>query len=76
MLLGALLLVGVASIGRWRRWPRSNDEAAAEAQDPPLGIDGLGLPPRPRSAEPEFVARYSTAAPSSSSAGPWQGGRA
>jgi hypothetical protein len=71
MLLGALLLVGVASIGRWRRWPRSNDEAAAEAQDPPLGIDGLGLPPRPRSAEPEFVARYPTGAGPAGSQSTW-----
>jgi hypothetical protein len=71
MLLGALLLVGVASIGRWRRWPQANDKATAEAQDLPLGIDGLGLPPRPRSAEPEFVARYSTGAGQAGSQRAW-----
>jgi hypothetical protein len=55
LLLGSLLLVGVVSIQRWRRWPRPDadespiavpDKIAAPVSesDRPLGADGLGLP--------------------------------
>ncbi|SCE66151.1 hypothetical protein GA0070607_0085 [Micromonospora coriariae] len=53
LLLGSLLLVGVASVQRWRRWPQSDaDEPTILApdtiippvseRDRPLGADGLG----------------------------------
>jgi hypothetical protein len=67
MVLGAVLLVAVASVRRWQRWPRP---AAADQTDPAteepehrVGVDGLGL--TPRSAEPteaESRARYLTGA--------------
>jgi hypothetical protein len=72
MLLGALMLVGAASVGRWRRWPRPVTERARGAyrgdyrgdttdDDRPVGVDGLGLLPPSRSgAEPELV-RYTVA---------------
>ncbi|MFG3712467.1 hypothetical protein [Micromonospora sp. NPDC047730] len=52
LLLGSLLLVGVASVQRWRRWPQPDaDESAAvvpdkiiplaSERDRPLGADGL-----------------------------------
>ncbi len=77
VVMGALLVVAAASIGRWRRWPRpAADTYAPEpafdrpafdrpAFDRPLGADGLGLlppPPPGPPAEPELVARYSTRA--------------
>ena len=51
LLLGALLLVGVVSVGRWRRWPTpAVDEVepsnvATQPEDRPLGVDGLGFAP-------------------------------
>jgi hypothetical protein len=57
MVLGAALLVAVASVGRWRRWPRPatadamSDAAVAETSPllpdySPLGRTGSGLPDR------------------------------
>jgi hypothetical protein len=61
LLLGTLLLVGVASVGRWRRWPRRGvDPFETAARDRPLGADGLGLTPPTHGAEPEMVVRYPT----------------
>jgi hypothetical protein len=65
LVLGSLLLVGVASVQRWRRWPRPAAEAfatvppdelipAGSGQDHPLGADGLGLTKPGRAAEPEL----------------------
>jgi hypothetical protein len=74
MLLGALMLVGAASLGRWRRWPRAGTErvrgdyrgdyrgefGSGFEQDRPVGADGLGLlPPSRGGLEPEPV-RYAT----------------
>lgn len=61
LLLGALMLVGAASVGRWRRWPRPADRTAGESVadgDRPVGADGLGLMPPSRSTEPELAVRY------------------
>jgi hypothetical protein len=61
LLLGTLLLVGAASVGRWRRWPRRAGEAlGADESDRPVGADGLGLTPPDRWTEPELAVRYST----------------
>jgi uncharacterized membrane protein len=71
LLLGAVLLVAVASVGRWRRWPRSSAPASVtaapdqtgstqEAPDRALGADGLGLSPVGQRAEPEFATRSPT----------------
>lgn len=53
MLLGALLLMAVVSVSRWRRWPASEEatpEPAAQLpENRPLGGDGLGLTAAPRS---------------------------
>jgi hypothetical protein len=65
LVLGSLLLVGVASVHRWRRWPRPAAEAsvtvppdefipAGSGPDHPLGADGLGLNKPGRAAEPEL----------------------
>ncbi|MEJ3750109.1 hypothetical protein WEI85_43480 [Actinomycetes bacterium KLBMP 9797] len=60
LLLGALLLLGVVSIGRWRRWPTpetartdlpGDTGPVGLASDRPLGADGLDLAPAPRAAE-------------------------
>ncbi|SDY88692.1 hypothetical protein SAMN05444365_10411 [Micromonospora pattaloongensis] len=62
LLLGALLLVSVASVQRWRRWPRPTadefpvvvpDEIIPpmKGQDRPLGADGLGLGKRDGAGE-------------------------
>jgi len=65
LLLGTLLLVGVFSIGRWRRWPRprladyDSFDSAAD-WDRPLGADGLGLTPTGSRIEPEMAVRYTT----------------
>jgi hypothetical protein len=62
MVLGAALLVAVASIGRWRRWPAAEPDADGFAgsatplrlpDDRPLGADGLGLSMAPLSGETE-----------------------
>jgi hypothetical protein len=55
LVLGAAMLVAVASVGRWRRWPRPEavNQGAYEADDP-LGPDGL-LSPTTRGAEPDPV---------------------
>ncbi|GAA4684238.1 hypothetical protein Prum_064970 [Phytohabitans rumicis] len=60
LLLGALLLLGVVSVGRWRQWPARQDADADPPAselplraDRPLGVDGLGLAPAARTAEPE-----------------------
>lgn len=68
LLLGSLLLVGVVSFHRWRRWPRPAAEAPAVVSDeliPPvskqdrlLGAEGLGLT-KPRIIEPDLDTRYS-----------------
>ena len=39
LLLGSLLLVGVASVQRWRRWPQS------DADEPTLGVPAEIIPP-------------------------------
>jgi hypothetical protein len=59
---GALLVVGAASVGRWRRGSRPADEAAGTVvpHDRPLGADGLGLLSPNHGIEPEFAARYGT----------------
>lgn len=54
LLLGGVLLVGVFSVHRWRRWPRPDVDATEtvrrddsfsfrSARDRPLGAEGLGL---------------------------------
>lgn len=45
LLVGAMLLVAMVSIDRWRRWPRSTGSVGDQAfdRDRPLGADGLGL---------------------------------
>jgi hypothetical protein len=62
LLLGGLMLVAVASIGRWRGRPRPAGKsfAADLAPDRPLGADGLGLVSPGQSTEPELAVRYST----------------
>lgn len=54
MVLGALLLVAVVSVGRWRRWPMREDDVPEPAptalpENRLLGADGLGLTTVPRS---------------------------
>jgi hypothetical protein len=62
LLVGALLLVGVASVGRWRRWPRPSEtgDNAASGHDGPLGADGLGLDSTSLGAEPDLPFRSTT----------------
>jgi hypothetical protein len=66
LLLGSLLLVGVVSVQRWRRWPASVADPSAPdgarghgtaESDRPLGVDGLGLtvPSRWRESAPRRV---------------------
>jgi hypothetical protein len=52
--LGALMLMAVFSVGRWRRWPRLEDLLPDEDDpDRPVGLDGLDLaPPPPPRREP------------------------
>ena len=63
LLLGSLLLVGGASVHRWRRWPRATADAPAEVlpdeivpptpgQHRPPGADGLSLTKPGSAAEP------------------------
>jgi hypothetical protein len=72
LLLGALLVVGAASVGRWRRWPRPAGETPDTelVQDRPLGADGLGLFPPGRGVEPEGAVRYGTGPEPAMSGGP------
>jgi hypothetical protein len=56
LVLGTLLLVGVASVRRWQRWPRPDQAFQVDPErDRPLGLDGLGLTPGRRGTEPEAV---------------------
>ncbi|MFD2764094.1 hypothetical protein [Micromonospora eburnea] len=65
LLVGSLMLVAVASVRRWQRWPQPGAEASTALlpdeilpsetrRDQPLGADGLGLTPH-RTPEPELV---------------------
>ncbi|WP_240944059.1 hypothetical protein [Micromonospora thermarum] len=67
LLVGSLLLVGVVSIRRWRRWPEPAGDApaalapdeiipAVKEKDRPVGVDGLGLGRPAAAPEPEPVA--------------------
>jgi hypothetical protein len=78
LLLGALLLVGVVSIGRWRRWPSSADAepdwsepGTAWPDDRPLGAEGLGLMRNERTRS--RGSRWTPAATSSASSWPTTG---
>jgi hypothetical protein len=85
LVLGALLLVAVFSVGRWRRWPRRGDgpPATGSDRDRPVGLDGLGLdsPTQPlpgRHAEPEMAGQYRSTAfapPRSEQTWPWGSSR-
>jgi hypothetical protein len=72
LLVGALLVVAAASIGRWRRWPRPAADRfdTDPAVDRPVGADGLGLLPPGRGGEPEFAVRYGTGPEPAMSGGP------
>jgi hypothetical protein len=63
LLLGSLLLVGVVSVHRWRRWPLAAAETPAAAlpdelttpapeHERPLGAEGLGLTRPGKPGEP------------------------
>ncbi|MET7393495.1 hypothetical protein ABZS66_08385 [Dactylosporangium sp. NPDC005572] len=61
MVLGVLLLIGAASMQRWRRWPQQQPEPAESPETTatrPLGVDGLGLTPTYRDPEPDSTVRY------------------
>jgi hypothetical protein len=72
MVLGALLLVGIASVGRWRRWPRPEyrEDDTAGTRERPLGADGLNLIRSGYDTEPEPTARYSTRPQRDAAGGP------
>jgi hypothetical protein len=54
LVLGALLLVGATSLGRWRRWPGGEASATIPPDEMiPLGAEGLGLTTPGRDAEPD-----------------------
>jgi hypothetical protein len=59
LLLGALMLVAVGSVARWRAWPSTVETPAPPKpvqtlpEDRPLGADGL--------REPEYATRYANA---------------
>jgi hypothetical protein len=66
LLLGSLLLVGVVSVQRWRRWPQAAVESAAAVlpdelvpaapeHERPIGAEGLGLTGPGVSGEPAMV---------------------
>ena len=56
LVLGMLLLVSVASVRRWQRWPRPDGAFQVESErDRSLGVDGLGLTSEGRGTEPEPV---------------------
>ncbi|MER7893095.1 hypothetical protein ABTX15_25065 [Micromonospora sp. NPDC094482] len=63
LLLGALLLVGIASVGRWRRWPApavaeaEPDLEVTQPEDRPLGVEGLGFAAEPTPASTASLAR-------------------
>jgi hypothetical protein len=44
-LLGAMLLVAVVSVGRWRRWPRPPEPVDAPAFDPNGALGAPGFSP-------------------------------
>jgi hypothetical protein len=71
LLVGALLVVAAASVGRWRRWPRRAGDGldTDPAEDRPVGADGLGLLP-PGRGEPESAVRYGTGPEPAMSGGP------
>jgi hypothetical protein len=77
LVLGALLLLGAASSGRWRRWPGGKASAALTPEEMtppeparPLGADGLGLTTPDRSAEPDSWPRYEVETARSVNTGP------
>lgn len=79
LVLGALLLVGVVSVGRWRRWPvpTTTDADWADAyatwpRERPLGVDGLGLTPD-RYAEPVRTGGAAWTSETSAPATGWSG---
>jgi hypothetical protein len=47
LLLGALLLVAVVSVGRWRRWPLPAVEAPGAVPERDSLLDGLGVTAEP-----------------------------
>lgn len=63
LLVGSLLLVGVASVRRWQRWPQPAADAPVALppdeviplprRNRPLGVDGLGPSTSRRVPEPE-----------------------
>jgi hypothetical protein len=55
LLLGAVFLVGLASVSRWRRWPRAGEASDSEDERPELPL----LLPKERE-EPEVQARFAT----------------
>jgi hypothetical protein len=90
LLLGSLLLVAVASVQRWRRWPRAVDDTSAPVplndfrspapgQDHPLGADGLGLTNPGKAAEPTPAMaggpRWADSLPSGSGDAAWRSDR-
>jgi hypothetical protein len=68
LLIGALLLVGAFSVGRWRRRPRTYHETSGTAGERPLGADGLEPE---RDTEPELAVLY-TARPVRAGQSSWQ----
>jgi hypothetical protein len=70
LILGALLLVAVASVGRWRRWPAADSAATGHpdgiapttpARDyASVGADGYGPASRPGISEPALVTGRAT----------------
>jgi hypothetical protein len=65
LLVGAMLLVATASIGRWRRWPRSGGSFSDPVADEnrPLGADGLGLSRAMDDLDGDFTPTRITSAP-------------
>jgi hypothetical protein len=62
LVLGTLLLVAGAIVGRWRRRsprPAVDTFAGARVEDRPVGADGLGFDPPSRDADELTAARFS-----------------